>query len=175
LSAQLDELNLVAGQGGQALELSVQPTDVIALVREAAAARQLGSDTHRIEVETNVEELVGSVDATRLARVVDNLLANAAKYSPAGRDIKVQVQRVEFESQPWAVLAVRDEGIGIPPADLAHIFERFRRGGNVGSIPGSGVGLAAAREIVEAHGGTIAAESSGGAGSTFTVRLPLAE
>jgi signal transduction histidine kinase len=70
-------------------------------------------------------------------------------------------------------LAVRDRGLGIPAADLPHVFERFRRGGNVGALPGSGIGLAAAREIVEALGGTIAAESREGEGSTFTLWLPL--
>lgn len=68
---------------------------------------------------------------------------------------------------------VHDRGIGIPAADLPHIFERFRRGANVSSIAGSGVGLAAARDLVEAHAGTITAESQEGNGSTFTVWLPL--
>ena len=74
----------------------------------------------------------------------------------------------------WAVLVVRDRGMGIPADDLPYIFEWFRRVGNVsGRIRGTGVGLACARQVVEQHGGTITAESQEGQGSTFTVRLPL--
>jgi signal transduction histidine kinase len=69
---------------------------------------------------------------------------------------------------------VRDEGVGIPAPDLPHVFDRFRRGGNVaGAITGAGIGLSAARQIVEQHGGTISVESTEGIGSTFTIRLPI--
>jgi signal transduction histidine kinase len=72
------------------------------------------------------------------------------------------------------VLTVLDQGIGIPAADLPRVFERFERARNaVGRIGGSGIGLAASKQIVEEHGGTIAVESREGQGSTFTVRLPL--
>ena len=72
------------------------------------------------------------------------------------------------------MLTVQDRGIGIPAADLPRVFERFERGRNaVGRIGGSGIGLAATRQIVEQHGGTIEVESREGRGSTFTVRLPL--
>jgi signal transduction histidine kinase len=75
---------------------------------------------------------------------------------------------------PWAVLTVADHGLGIPAADLPHIFERFQRGRNVaGRVAGSGVGLAGVRHVVEQHGGTVSVESREGGGSTFTVRLPL--
>jgi signal transduction histidine kinase len=73
-----------------------------------------------------------------------------------------------------AVLAIRDPGLGVPEADLPHIFERFRRGSNVtGRIGGTGIGLAGVRALVESHGGTISVESVEGEGSTFTVELPL--
>jgi signal transduction histidine kinase len=102
--------------------------------------------------------------------VLTNLLQNAIKYSPAGGEILVTVQR-EDDS---AVLGVRDHGLGIPAADQPHIFERFRRGANVrGSIGGTGIGLAGVRSLVESHGGTVGFESQEGSGSTFRVRLPL--
>ena len=73
-----------------------------------------------------------------------------------------------------AVVAVRDLGIGIPPGDLAHVFDQFHRASNVvGRIAGTGIGLAAARHIVEQHGGTISVATREGVGSTFTVCLPL--
>jgi signal transduction histidine kinase len=88
--------------------------------------------------------------------------------------VSVRLGREAGPGGPWAVLAVRDEGVGIPAADLPHIFERFRRGSNVlGRVEGTGIGLASARAIVEQHGGSIAVESVEGEGSTFTVRLPL--
>jgi signal transduction histidine kinase len=83
--------------------------------------------------------------------------------------------RVDSEQgENWAVLEVEDEGIGIPERDLPFIFERFRRGGNVNpGVVGSGIGLAGVKQLVEQHGGTIAATSSEGAGSCFAVRLPM--
>ncbi|TMF01605.1 MAG: ATP-binding protein [Chloroflexi bacterium] len=74
----------------------------------------------------------------------------------------------------WATIAVRDQGIGIPAADLPHVFEPFRRGENVvGRISGTGIGLASAQRIVQGHGGTLSVESEPDKGSTFTIRLPL--
>ena len=74
------------------------------------------------------------------------------------------------------VLAVQDQGMGIPAADLPRMFERYSRGSNaVGRIAGSGLGLAGARGIVEQHGGTISVASSEGVGSTFTIQLPVSE
>jgi len=93
------------------------------------------------------------------------------KYSPRGGEIAVEVAAAGGA----AVLVVRDSGVGIPAADLPHVFERFRRAGNVADrIAGTGLGLAGAKEIVEQHGGSIAVESVEGRGSAFTVRLPLA-
>src|SRR5207248_3170668 len=110
---------------------------------------------HTLRIKAREPELVGEWDAVRLRRVVDNLLGNAVKYSPQGGEIDVQVERERATSGEWAVLRVEDRGMGIPAADLPHVFERFRRGSNVvGSIPGSGIGLAGAKQIVEQHGGT---------------------
>ena len=86
----------------------------------------------------------------------------------------VRVDREEAPDGPVAVLSVADQGVGIPAADLPHIFERFRRGGNVaGRIAGSGLGLWGSQRIVAQHGGTIAIDSTEGQGTTVTVRLPL--
>jgi signal transduction histidine kinase len=96
------------------------------------------------------------------------------KYSPEERAISVRVALEAGPEGPAALIAVRDEGIGIPAADLPHIFDRFHRARNViGHIQGTGIGLASVRGIVEQHGGTIDVASVEGMGSTFTVRLPL--
>jgi signal transduction histidine kinase len=120
-------------------------------------------------------ELHAAVDAARIARVVGNLLSNALKYSPRGGTIVVRVAQADGTAGPEALIAVADAGIGIPAADLPHIFERFARARNVaGHIPGTGIGLASARGIVEQHGGSITVQSTEGVGSAFIVRLPLA-
>ena len=80
----------------------------------------------------------------------------------------------EADGQSWAVVRVQDQGIGIPPADLPHIFERFRRASNVmRGVHGLGLGLASVLQIVEQHGGRVTAANALDGGSLFTVRLPL--
>jgi signal transduction histidine kinase len=133
------------------------------------------TERHALRLAVDDAPLVGTWDTARLERVVANLLGNAVKYSPDGGPIVVRMAREEdSEGMAWAVLSVRDAGVGIPAADLPHVFDRFRRGGNVAGIAGAGIGLTGVRQIVEQHGGTVAVESEVGRGSTFTVRLPLA-
>ena len=172
IEALLDVARL---QMGEPLELERRPTDLAGLVRQAATEVQQATERHEIRVDGDAM-VVGSWDPIRLERVVSNLLDNAVKYSPNGGAITVAVTRDGNSGSPAAVLTVRDSGIGIPPDDLPHVFERFHRGGNVvGRIKGTGLGLAGARQIVEQHGGTIAVASQPGEGTTFTVRLPLPE
>jgi two-component system sensor histidine kinase MprB len=105
-----------------------------------------------------------------LARVVANLVSNAAKWSPDGGVIEV---RLSVDSAA-AVLSVADTGPGIAPKDLPYIFDRFYRGSTEPKAPGSGLGLAIVRRIVEVHGGEVRVASTFGAGSCFQVRLPAA-
>lgn len=155
---------------GEPLELSRQRFDLVALARHIAAEHQEETERHAIRVVTDQPEVSGSWDVMRLERVLTNLLGNAVKYSPEGGEIVVEVR----SDGPEAVVTVRDPGLGIPAADIEHVFERYHRGSNVaGTITGTGVGLAGARQIVDQHGGTITVESKEGEGSTFTVRLPL--
>jgi signal transduction histidine kinase len=147
----------------------------VALSQRVAAERQQMTDAHRLHVDPRVPALFGTWDAFRLERVLDNLLSNAIKYSPAGGEITLTAAEEHDATGAWAVVQVRDQGIGIPAEDLPHVFDRFYRAGNArGQAPGSGIGLAGARQIVEQHGGRISAESELGAGATFTLRLPLA-
>ena len=161
-------------RGGHALQLEVDSTDLVTLVQSCVDEYQALARGHRIDLDARVDRLVGVWDARRLTRVLDNLLTNAIKYSPDGGPIGVSVDVVaDTAGTPWAELRVSDAGVGIPPLDLPHIFERFRRGTNVDAIGGAGIGLAGARRVVEQHGGTIEGASEVGQGSTFTVRLPL--
>jgi PAS domain S-box-containing protein len=176
MAEQINELvDLARLQVGQPLDLNRQPTDLVALTRDIAAQHQHAASRHRIEVSAAVDELTGDWDRVRLGRVVSNLIANAIKYSPQGGRIAVTVMEERSGEDASAVLAVRDEGMGIPADDLSRIFKGFHRGANVaGKIAGTGIGLFGARHIVELHGGSILVESEEGVGSTFTVRLPLA-
>jgi len=169
LNELLDAMQL---EMGQPPTLDRRPTDLVALLRRAVAhQREIAG--HPLRVEMSVAELVCSVDAPRLERVIGNLIANAIMYSPVGAAIVVHLARESREASVWAVLRVRDQGRGISAEDLPHVFDRFRRGKNVGDTPGMGIGLTSVRQIVEQHGGTVTVDSQEGAGSTFTVRLPL--
>jgi PAS domain S-box-containing protein len=160
---------------GRPLDLKRRPTDLVALARRAADDQQATTERHRLVVESSEAEIVGDWDARRVERVLGNLLNNAVKYSPRDGRITIELRREEDASGVWAAVAVRDQGVGIPANELTHIFVPFHRAANVsGAIPGTGIGLHGARQIVEQHGGTITVESREGEGSTFTVRLPLA-
>ena len=138
---------------------------------EARASRTTRSAPIRFEIECCVSPILA--DAGLLQQVMVNLLDNAQKFSPNGGTVRMGA-RAEGD---YAVLAVCDEGIGIPPEKLSHIFERFYQvdGSATRRYGGMGIGLALCRAIVEAHGGRIWAESQGeGRGSTFYVLLPLA-
>jgi len=169
-------LDVARLRAGQPLALSLRPGDLVEITRRIAAEYEDMGKRHRILVETATPAITGEFDLFRLERVLDNLISNAIKYSPCGGDITLRLreERAEGDAAPGAaVLEVEDHGIGVPAADLPHLFERFHRAGNVGATAGTGLGLAGARQIVEQHGGTIAVESREGAGTTVTVRLPL--
>jgi signal transduction histidine kinase len=174
IASQVDELLDTARlEAGQQLDLQRVPVDLVRLAGGLTQAHSDSVSTTAIIFESAVEELTGEWDAMRISRVLDNLLTNAIKYSPTGSEVRVRARR----EGAWAVVEVIDQGIGIPPEDLPHIFDRFQRGQNVGQVAanGAGVGLASARLIVEQHGGGITVQSEEGVGSTFGVYLPLPE
>lgn len=172
MTGWIDELLDVARlNAGQELTLDCASSDLVELARQAVADHRRTAPRHQLQLSSADAHLVADFDAARMRRVLDNLLSNAIKYSPQGAEVGVEVERVGA----WAVVRVIDQGIGIPPADLPRIFERFHRGANViGQIAGTGIGLSGAARIVERHGGRIDVASQEGAGSTFSVWLPLA-
>jgi PAS domain S-box-containing protein len=174
MSVQLTELLDVARlQMGEELELHRIHVDLLPVIRDRIATHMQTTRRHEITLQTDAEEIAGEWDRERLERVIDNLIGNAIKYSPAGGEIEVRAAVEKNGSHPTATIAVTDHGVGIPEEDLEHVFAPFQRGANVGSIPGSGIGLAGANQIVVQHGGTIQVTSTEGSGSTFTVRLPM--
>nr|WP_229416317.1 ATP-binding protein [Massilia sp. PDC64] len=128
---------------------------------------------HQLDVRLPAEPLMLYADATRITQVVSNLLNNAAKYTPRGGHILLAAER----DGQQALIAVSDNGIGIPPDSLDDVFRMFTQVSNAAQhMPGGlGIGLSLVKSLVELHGGTIQAASAGiGTGSVFTVRLPLA-
>lgn len=168
-------LVLVRSEPGRALPLHLTEVDLRLLVERHVERLRMTANHHTIQVQgVGVGTVVGRWDSDRLEQVIGNLLSNATKYSPAGSVVTVTVGHTEDDRGGWALLVVQDRGVGIPAVDLPHVFKPYHRGRNVaGHIPGTGVGLAGARRIVEQHGGTITVESREGTGATFTVRLPL--
>jgi signal transduction histidine kinase len=174
-SALLNEvLDVAHFRAGRHLELYYAPVDLVALAASCLEDLQERSPEHQLTLESQTTTLVGMWDGFRLERVLRNLLDNAVKFSPDGGEIRVLLdEHVMQDDTRWAVLRVKDAGVGIPSGDLDRIFERFQRGRNAVSISGNGIGLTGVRQIVQQHGGTIAVESQEGQGATFTVHLPL--
>ncbi len=171
IDEMMDAAHLAAGRD---LELRPAPADLATLVADAVTEARAGYPGREVRIDAAVPAVAGTWDAARLARVLANLLSNALKYSPAERLVTVRIDReTGDDGRSWAIVAVRDDGVGIPAADLSRLFQRFHRGANVaGQTPGTGIGLAGSRRIVEQHGGMIRVESAEGHGSTFTVVLP---
>ncbi len=171
-------LNMTRLQTGQPVELDREPTDLVELTHRTTAEYQQTTEKHTLHVEASAQEIIGEWDAAQLERVLGNLLSNAIKYSPNSNEIIVNVgiETDESGNGHVAILAVHDSGIGIPAADIPHIFEQFRRAGNAtGQFRGTGIGLSSAHQIIEQHGGTLIVESEESIGSVFTVRLPLTD
>jgi signal transduction histidine kinase len=108
-------------------------------------------------------------DRLRLGQALSNLVSNAVKFTPEGGQVRVRVG----ERGGTCQVEVTDSGIGIPPEDRAHLFERFYRASTATGTAGSGLGLAISKAIAEAHGGTIRIADSGGSGTRFVLEIPV--
>ncbi len=144
--------------------------DLCALVHRLIQSQAQAFADHQIVIENGqVCTVLG--DADRLERVVQNLVSNAVKYSPPNTRITVRIEKKE----PFALLAVRDQGRGISAEDQKILFQPFGRGrSGEGFAEGAGMGLYVVKQIIEAHDGEIAVESEPGQGTTFQIKLPLA-
>jgi signal transduction histidine kinase len=138
-------------------------------IRPVAEAKSI-----RLDYTAENSDLAVFADSERIQQIVNNLLSNAVKFTEEGGEIELKLVRAGEE----AVISVRDSGQGIAPEFLPRVFERYKQANNstTNRKGGLGLGLAIVKHLTELHGGTITAESEGeGKGSTFTVRLPLAE
>lgn len=156
------------------LSLNVMPVDLNVVIKAALETVRLAAEAKSLQIQTILSPTIVTInaDAGRLQQVVWNLLSNAVKFTPNGGQITVELTIAENHAQ----IEVSDTGKGINLDFLPYIFEHFRQedGATTRKFGGLGLGLAIARQIVELHGGTIAASSLGlGQGATFTVKLPL--
>jgi two-component system, OmpR family, phosphate regulon sensor histidine kinase PhoR len=148
----------------------LQPVESEELVRRAVEEFRTTANGSTLEIQVAGELPVIRADCDALRRALWNLLDNAVKYSPAPATIRVEA----VAADGWLAIRVRDQGIGIPAAEQALIFQRFFRGGQAkaGGVKGTGIGLPMVRHIIQGHSGQIAVESAPGQGSTFTILLP---
>ena len=150
--------------------LAESPADL--LDRAADAARQRAQDKHvEMSVDAPTDLPPVRVDGPRMATALDNLVSNAIAYTPAGGRVTLTAARTP---DGRVELAVADSGVGIPPNNLPHVFERFFRVPGQSSPSSTGLGLAIVKEVVVAHGGTVTCESTVGQGTTFRITLPAA-
>ncbi len=165
--------DLVTILESEALDVRHDEINLVELVNRVVQDFQPSAQQAQLRLSAEVDSDQAMVLGTlsHLNRLLDNLVGNAIKFTPPDGDIIVRLQ-VEND---WAVLQVVDNGIGIPPDKYEHIFERFFQvdGSTKRRFGGTGLGLALAKEIAEAHGGKISVESELGRGSVFTVLLPL--
>ncbi len=151
------------------LQLHVEPVDMVEVVRGAAVEAQLAAEQHTVVARFAEESLVATVDRTRIEQVLANLLDNAIKYSPEGTTVEVTLRAGDND----VIIAVTDEGPGIPADSLKRLFERYYRGmSSRSATEGLGLGLYVAHGIVIAHGGQMWVESEVGNGTTFSLSLP---
>lgn len=166
-----DLLDLARSDAGR-LTIKPAPTDVSSLVEDAVRTMRSQTEARGQSLGQRVESGLPrvSVDRDRIRQVLVNLITNAHEYSPDRASIEVTATSRNGEVE----VAVKDDGPGMPADQLEHIFDRFTRGdaGLTQHVGGTGLGLAISKSLVELHGGTIAAESAEGQGSTFRVRLP---
>jgi signal transduction histidine kinase len=168
----VDDLLDIAAVTRGSVKLRQEVVDMADIIGQAVEMTQplLKARGHRIQAHADPQCLVKG-DTARLCQVFGNLLSNAARYTPQGGSIEVACRR----EQDSVVIDVRDDGEGIPPELLAHVFEPFKRGQHDATTPGLGIGLAIVESLVSLHGGNVIAHSQGqGKGSTFTVTLPAA-
>jgi signal transduction histidine kinase len=171
IAAMIERLLDVARIEQGQLSVTLTPLDLTGLAAHASDLLRPVVGARTLHIQAADEPLMILGDAERLTQVLTNLLANAAKFSAEGTTITVRITREEAS----AIVAIQDEGRGIPPEALTRLFERFYRASNtsLGYSAGLGLGLYLARGIVQLHGGELTVASVEGQGSTFTISLPL--
>jgi two-component system, OmpR family, sensor kinase len=159
---------LALARGDEGAPLKLESQDLGAVAAEVVRTARAVAGKVTIEYSPLEHELIATFDRTRIRQAISILLDNAIKYTPQGGAVTVEVR----EQDSRAEVVVSDTGVGISEDELPLIFERFYRVDEARTRGGAGLGLAIARQIIEAHGGTIAVQSELGKGSTFILQIP---
>jgi signal transduction histidine kinase len=169
----VDDLLLLARLESGQFPLDLRVVDIAEVTADALDARRAADPREDLTLVAEIEPgPPAAADPERLGQLLDHLLSNAENYSPAGGTVTV---RAHADDRRWTI-SVQDTGIGIPPAELATVFEEFTRASNarLGGVPGAGLGLAISRRVAELHGGELTLTSVEGSGTTATLHLPFA-
>jgi two-component system sensor histidine kinase BaeS len=164
----LEDLRVLTLTEAGRLQLHREPTDVETVVGDVIASFSAPIEARGITPVVSVDAAIGEIDVDphRLRQVISNLVSNAVNQMPEGGSLLLSAGTEEGQVR----IAVEDSGPGIPPDWLEGVFERFAKSGD---SSGSGLGLSIARDLVEAHGGTITGANRPGGGAIFTIYLPL--
>ena len=169
LEQLLDLSRIVAGK----LELHFAPVRLASIIESSIDVVRPAADAKAVRIASRIDDSVPLLlaDPDRLQQVLVNLLSNAVKFTPGDGQVEIELRRVD----PYVEIVVIDHGVGIKREFLPYVFERYRQAdASTGLDRGLGLGLSIVRDIVELHGGSVTADSSGeGAGATFVVKLPL--
>lgn len=168
-------LDLARIEARRGKDFVLERRDVGDIVQEAVTRYKppAGRTSPKLEITTETDSVM--VDRQKIQQVLLNILSNAYKYSPSGGDVVVRLRHQQATDHTrWAGIDIQDRGIGMSEEQLSRVFERFYRADASGSIPGTGLGMSIAKEIVELHGGRLELLSQEGHGTTTTLWLPVA-
>jgi signal transduction histidine kinase len=172
LAALVDDLFQVSQLDAGGLSLRCEPASLTDLLSDTIESFSGMAAQRSIRLEGSAAPGIDplEMDVQRMGRVLNNLVSNALRHTPPGGLVSIRAER----EAGFVRVTVQDSGEGIPSEDLSHVFERFYRGDKSRSraTGGAGLGLAIAKGIVEAHGGSIAVQSQPGQGATFTFTVP---
>lgn len=165
-----DLLDISRIEAGEGLKLAFEPCQLDLLCREAAWGHEDSSDRHPIEFDLPEGGVVVEGDHYALTQILENLLSNAIKYSPQGGTIRIGAR----QGQDCCELTVADQGIGMTPEQVGHVFEKFYRANSSNTgVTGTGLGMTIVKYLVDAHHGQIDIDSTPGRGTTVHIRFPL--
>ena len=171
LSRLIDDLRTLSEAETGMLDLHLEPTDFGILATDVASSFRVQADSGNVELTADVPDTLPllEIDPVRIREVLVNLTANALRHTPNGGSVTIHAA----ESDGYAQITVSDTGSGIAPEDLEQVFDRFYKADTTPNSGGSGLGLTISKNLVEAHGGEIHAESKPGVGTTVRFNLPL--
>lgn len=165
-------LDLARIEARQGKDMKREPRRLGELLQQAVGGMMVHGDDRRVQLHSAHDDAELLVDPEKINRALTNVLSNAFKYSPGGGAIALCTLDGELAGAPAVGVRITDQGIGMTPAQLSRVFERFYRADPSGNIPGTGLGMSLVKEIVELHQGRVDVDSEEGVGTTVTLWLP---